>query len=415
MNSLPALLRFHSASGTRLAVRASVPIVGAFVVAVGLSQYPGATMAAAAALAASGRPDARAVLATTALAIGVAAWAVPRVTAGAAGWLRSLPAGHVAHRRAQALGIAAALAPVLLLLAAALLGAGALMNIWNPARIAALVPFAIGCAFAVAPVRRGAVAAPLATIGAAISIAGGWAFVAGGAALVALADLVAGAPASPRRAFHGGLTVRLPLTWRIPFRAIGGSIVGAWIAGGVPLIAGALFMSNNELPDVLAGRAARLAIGLAIAVTLAGLADRLALHRPPWPWARSLPWSSRRRAGDDAIVLSLWSAPVLLAGLALDPAATLLTSLVLPLAALRAAAAMRRAGTERTAASGAVLVEQGLGSLAFALIPWLALIAVAAIPWALRETARRESHLKVSRFAALHHLAAGDPSSWTGR
>jgi len=36
-----------------------------------------------------------------------------------------------------------------------------------------------------------------------------------------------------------------------------------------------------------------------------------------------------------------------------------------------------------------------------------------AAPWAARAAAERERRQKVSRWLALHHLAAGDPQSWS--
>ena len=44
-----------------------------------------------------------------------------------------------------------------------------------------------------------------------------------------------------------------------------------------------------------------------------------------------------------------------------------------------------------------------------------ALAALAAAPWALAAASRRERDLRVSRWAALHYLAAGDPLSWRTR
>src|SRR5262245_40017974 len=102
-----------------------------FVVAVGLSPSPGATLARIAAAASAANPDIAFVGGAVALAIGLAAWAAPRVATGSAGWMRSLPIGGSAQRRALALGIAAALAPLPLVLLAALVGAGVYGGTWN--------------------------------------------------------------------------------------------------------------------------------------------------------------------------------------------------------------------------------------------------------------------------------------------
>jgi hypothetical protein len=80
---------------------------------------------------------------------------------------------------------------------------------------------------------------------------------------------------------------------------------------------------------------------------------------------------------------------------------------------MRAAAAMRRGGASRSAASGPVLVEGAfLGGL-IALVPWLSIVALAVLPIGLRAAVQRERALKVTRWSELHHLAAGDTLSWT--
>jgi hypothetical protein len=187
------------------------------------------------------------------------------------------------------------------------------------------------------------------------------------------------------------------------------------MAGVLPLLAGVLFLVNNDLPAALSRRGARLAIGIAIVVTLAALADRLALYRPPWTWSRSLPWSSRRRVADDALVLAALVSPIVVAGVALDAPSGLQALLALPAAALRAAAALRHKGEGRTAVSGPILIECGLGAVVFASTPWMAVAALAATPWALRAASRRDADWKVSRWTAMQRLTSGDPADWTGR
>ena len=56
--------------------------------------------------------------------------------------------------------------------------------------------------------------------------------------------------------------------------------------------------------------AVRMACGLGVSLVLAGVAERLEQRRAPWSWARSLPWSSARRVGEDALVLAAWTLPV---------------------------------------------------------------------------------------------------------
>jgi hypothetical protein len=60
-----------------------------------------------------------------------------------------------------------------------------------------------------------------------------------------------------------------------------------------------------------------------------------------------------------------------------------------------------------------VLVEGAFASGLVALVPWFAIAALAALPFALRLAIERERALKVTRWSAVHHIAAGDTLSWT--
>jgi hypothetical protein len=74
---------------------------------------------------------------------------------------------------------------------------------------------------------------------------------------------------------------------------------------------------------------------------------------------------------------------------------------------------MRRGGDTRTAVWGSVLLEGAFLSALIALLPWLTILALGAVPLALRRAVVRERGLKVTRWRALHHAAAGDTLSWT--
>ena len=104
--------------------------------------------------------------------------------------------------------------------------------------------------------------------------------------------------------------------------------------------------------------------------------------------------------------------PLVLIAARISPAAWTVLGF-LPLLALRAAGAMRRAPERRTGAAGEILFEGGLLAALAALLPWTAIPPLALVPWALRAAAERERRQKVSRWLELHHLAAGDPQSWS--
>jgi hypothetical protein len=397
-----ALLRFHAASGVRVAMRAAIPLAGAITVAIGLTPSPAATLRALAAEMAAPHPSTSFVVATLTLAFGLAGWAAPRLTSGAGGWLRSLPCDAATRRRALALGVAAALAPLALTIAVFSFFGG-----FSVERVVALVPLMVGAGYAVLP-RRRAAAAALATTGAVAAIAFGWPGVLLGAVLVATADLVAGGEqrARPPRSWRSRAAAT---PWRLALRASASLIPEAWALAALPVVAGLLFTRNNALAPELAARALRLAVGTAAVVSLSVVADRLAVLRPVWRWARSLPWTSRRRVVLDAAYLGAVAIPVVLVFGILAPGPAALAAIAVPTAALRAAGAMRRGTT------APFVLEGILGALTLALLPWSVALAAAAMPLVLRAAARDEARLRVSRFAPVLHRAAGDPSSWAGR
>jgi hypothetical protein len=115
----------------------------------------------------------------------------------------------------------------------------------------------------------------------------------------------------------------------------------------------------------------------------------------------------------DAVLLAGHALPLLIVTAKIDLLAAVAVLAVTPWLAARAAGAVRRAPERRTGASGEILLEGFLLAAAVALLPWLSLLALAATPWALRVAAERERAQKVSRWLELHHLAVGDPQSWS--
>jgi hypothetical protein len=368
-----ALLRFHLASGARVALAAAVPFAGVAVVGIGLQENPARFLEQIATSIAGRSMSWFAIAALSALAFGLASWAAPRVTLGSAGWIRHLPLSRAQHEVALIAATACAEAP----LVAAALGC-AVLESWRSGAIA----------------WRGFVVPPV----------------------VAIATAALAVALRPRRRHvprHRQTPSRVPFEVAVAWRALGARAATAWLAGMIPLAAGALFVTNNVLPDHLAGVGARLGGALGATWALAGCADALATRRPSWPWARSLPWAARRRVIGDAAILGALSAPIVVGTAALDLRAAVALAGLLPLLALRAAAAMRRGRDSRSPASGPVLVEGAFASGLVALVPWLAIAALASLPFALRSAIERERALKVTRWSAVHHVAAGDTLSWT--
>jgi hypothetical protein len=113
------------------------------------------------------------------------------------------------------------------------------------------------------------------------------------------------------------------------------------------------------------------------------------------------------------VFLAAHALPVILLTARIDALSSLVVLALTPLLAARAAGAMRRAPERRTGASGEIFLEGLLLSAATALLPWVSLPALLATPWAVRAAAERERRQKVSRWLELHHLAVGDPQSWS--
>lgn len=410
-----AVLRFHLSVGSRLAMRVLMPPV---IAAAGAAYFGGPQTLEAFARRIFGTGGGSAAVISAACLLGAAATAAPRICRGVGGWLRHLPASGRTHRRAAALAVAVAQAPVVLglLLLCAVVAVAEQSAAPLLGRAVGLPLAAFAAALAVMPVERSSLARPLALAAVVLVAAGTWPWIAAGAALLVAADVAAG-PLRETRGI-GRARRRLPATGAsfealVAWRALGWRAVTAPVVTLLPLGAAALFLRNNELAPEHAHLAVRLGGGIGIVLLLADLGEALAVRRPAWPWPRSLPWSARRRAAFDAAFLGGHALAAVAVAAVLAPVAALALLALLPPLAARAAGAVRRAPERRTGASGEILVEGLLAAAAVALLPWLALALLAVTPAALAAAAERERGQKVSRWLELHHLAVGDPQSWS--
>jgi hypothetical protein len=360
-----------------------------------------------------GSGDLRPVVA--ALVLAAASAAVPRVTRGLDGWLRHLPVSGRQQRRAALLATSVAETPVLLGLAflawIAFHGWRALLT-----DVAGLVVCAPAAALAVMPVERGALARPLSLAAAVLAVAGSVPALVLAAVVLAAADAVAGPLRATRPArVRGGGRPSTPFAFarRIAWRAAGAHVFTAGLEGLLPLAAVALFLSGNALTAEQAALAVRFGGGAAVVVFCASLGEVLAARRPVWPWSRSLPWSATRRVVADAVLLAVPALGLVALAARLDASAALSLVAQVPFVAVRAAGAMRRAPERRTGAAGEIALECGLLAAAAAVWPWLGGAALLVVPWAIHAAAERERAQKVSRWLERHHLAIGDPQSWS--
>lgn len=404
MNLFPLLL-FHLRVGARLALRVMAPVLAA---AVGGMMLLGVDFINSFGILVFGGSGG---LIIAFACLGVAWVAAPRVCRGLDGWMRHLPVSGLAHRRAAMMAIAAAQGSLLLLLL--FFAIAAARNGADPyPSLAGLIVALPAAALAAMPVRS--LARPMALMAAFLPFSGGWLPVGLGAALLIVADRIAG----PLRRVAPGIAFKRRGTgrWleaRIAWRALGGSLLGAFLTGLLPLGAALLFVRNNELAPVYVRLGAILGGGSAVAFLLAGMGESLAVRRPAWPWSRSLPWTAQRRVIFDSLFLGAHALPLVLLTAWIEPVAALAVFLEIPFLAARAAGAVRRAPERRTGASGEILIEGMLLAAAVALLPWGSLVALTGTPWAIRAAAERERRQKVSRWQEIHHLAVGDPQSWS--
>jgi hypothetical protein len=418
-----ALLRFHLHVGSRLALRALMPTVAA---GVGGLFFLGDDffVSFARLLFGSGSTGGAGVLIALAAAA-FASVAAPRVCRGLGGWMRHLPIHGRAQRQAALVAIAVAQTPLLLALAVFAWVAtdfgkhlGAFL-----VDLLALAVCAPAATLVVLPVERPLLTRPLALAAALLAVSGGGMQLAAGLLLLLAADRVAGE--LPRHATAGTpISVRGRLgvsdgfldrfvELRIAWRALKWRLLSSWVAGFLPLGAALLFVTNNPLAPQHVRLAGLLGGASAVVFLFADLGEALGVRRPAWPWVRSLPWSADRRVRADAALLAAHALPLLVVTAKIDLLAAVAVLAVTPWLAARAAGAVRRAPERRTGASGEILIEGFLLAAAVALLPWLALLALAGTPWALRVAAERERAQKVSRWLELHHLAVGDPQSWS--
>lgn len=363
-NAALAGFRFHAAAGGRVALRNTYMGVATalFFVIVGSPSPLGLAYALARSLAAAGDPP-WALLVMAVLGVELARAAVPQLTAGASGWMRSLPLGAVDRRRALVFALVLAQAPVLACAIASVLAVSlaAGMNV-SGTKLLAMPAIAVS------------------------------------AALLAL----------PRRTRHVRWRGRGWLPHRMAWRALSWRVVPCTLPAAIPLAGAWFFRANNELTAAEGTNAVRLCGVVAVTLVLAGLADALHQRRPVWAWARALPWSSAQRVGHDAAALMAGAFPVLVSIAVLDIAGASTVLAVMPLLALVAAGAIRRAGARRTAAAGEVLLVGVIVTTALALSFWSVVALVAVTPLALRLAVRRERRLSPSQWLELHHRVEGD-------
>lgn len=411
------LLRFHTLGAARLAQRNTLATLALLIVMLAFAPDPARiTSAIGLAMTASEAPRTPALL-WMVVAILLARRAVPTLQLGSGGWLGSLPVRPADHRRALALALTVPLFP--------LIAAHAVFAMLTPIlfrdsiSVPSLTGSAVGYVAAAAsaiPVRRGTLASPLAALAAFVWILGSWTSVLLALCLVVAWDLAAGPVVPMRRPRprkrHADRWIAPILSWR----ALGWRVISPTITGVFLLGAAWLFRANNDVPASQSALVTRLALLSALWLGLQILAESLFVRRRPWPWHRSLPSTSMRRAIDDAIVLGIPALPVVVLAALIERGSAAAGLGTLPLLAAVNVWALRLA-------PGRVLGVIGPGSwiggllviAACTLWPLASIFALALVPLAILLAARVDRMQIVTAWEPLHHDAAGDSMSEVSR
>ncbi len=406
---LRSLIRFHLASGTRVALRGAPVQVGGLAVLIGASPEPVHTLNMLA-LGVAGDPKGAGGMmpAFGAWGLVMVLLAHRRMAVAEQGWSRSLPIGSKTRRRAYSSALLLAQLPMLgtwmlLWIAGALLGAASLERLLLPCLVA------VGAIWVALPV-KGWGARLLGILAAGLALGASplaWA----SPLLLVLADVLAG----PMQA--GGKEERKrawawpprALPFVVGWRAVGRRLPAMYFWAALCLGALFLFLNNNVLTPAQEGIGIRAAGGLALALLLLPLATALRLLRPPFALARALPWAAQSRLLLDVQFLLLHTLPVLVA-VGWWAEWELLSLIVLALyLSLRLAVALRGAGDKPTVLGAAVAVETFVAVLWVAVSSWAALVLLGLMPWVLRAGVRLEKRLKISLWRERHHELVGEP------
>jgi hypothetical protein len=190
-------------------------------------------------------------------------------------------------------------------------------------------------------------------------------------------------------------------------------VEGIAAAAALPIILGsyAHFIAHNN-PGIATSTVAtvtRVVGALSLTAFTATLANRLLRSRQPWPWARSLPWSSARRVAIDAAALGAPMIIVPIGLLEVNAISALVVAALVPFAAATGAMSLRSAAHRQTGAAGESTLVMLAAGAAIVVSPWFALLVLAAVPIVLRVASRRERNTAATRWSELHHDASGDP------
>ncbi len=414
LRTTAALLRFHARVGSRVAIRALAPVLAS---AFGLFYLlrPELFIMLARRVFADADSIARGLVVAAAL-LASAATARKAVFFGLGGWLRSLPVGGRAHRRAAVFAVTLAEMPITFLLFASLFVGTRNLPLNYLFEAAGLLLASAAAAAAVIPAKNNLLRIVIGGTAAVLAGSGNPAYCAFSIPILLAVDHFSGpfhkAKAGTGRR-HWLIPVRFPAL--IGVRALGLSGWSGFLPAGAVVGLTALFLNNNVLAEPLREAAMRAGGALSAAVFLAFTAGFLVAVRAPWPWSRSWPRSARHRIISDALFLGI---PALALCVPLQwigwPAVWGAAS-YLPAGAARAAGAVNAPRESRSKILGTLLLEGGLAAVVYGLWTEAGVALLFLAPLLVEMAARQEQTLKVTAWDEMHHDAAGDPGSWSSR
>jgi len=410
--SVLAFFRFHLSVGIRLALRTLAPvasIIFAFYYFFRIEFF--AVLVKAFFMESSGLIFG---LLFSVFSLSIAGIASSRICLGLTGWIRHLPVSSQTSRRLAGLAIFITQIPMLAFLVIPILFLSKNSGIVLTVYIIGLPFLGLASAVCVLPVQRKLLTRPLAAVACVFSASGNWSFLIAGFILIACCDLLSGSliPVRKRSHFHRAFKGSL-LHASISWRALRLRVFSSYILPVLTMCGTSLFVSNNNFNPHLSTRATLFGGALGLTILLATLANMLASRRPPWPWARSLPWSARLRIVIDSLFLTVHTLPLLIVLALMNITAVGPLVAILPSLILLASFAMRRSSEYRIGVFGMILVYGLLGAFLISLIPLISLLFLAFTPLALKHAVEEERCQKVSRWLELHHLAAGDSLTWS--
>jgi hypothetical protein len=352
------------------------------------------------------------------LLLPAAGFVAARVSLGASGWIRHLPAAASRQRRLAGLAVFVALAPPAAVLSGLAFLPDGKGGIPEALTAAAGVAACAACLSVLAlPVRRPWWADGLGLGAAVLAGTGDLRLAAMGLTAAAVVDRASGPFLGSRRrrgraaAGLSGPAFGLHLRSRaFGLRLFAPLVPAVFILGLLGLL-----KANNPLSAPAAAAAGRCGGITAVCASLAAAAAISVRRLPPWVWGRSLPLSSLRRIAADALFLGFLALPAAAAATLLDPRAAAAAASGLLFLSFRAAGSLRpSADSTRSPILPFVLeglMTAGLSSLWSGTV--VLLIPAAAL--AARAAARRERAFKAGRWLEMRFAAAGDPFSGEDR